>query len=75
LETIILSVSAGSGPEEYSHASSLTVQVLLRFETARAGWPGGQHVNKTETAVRAVHIYDGETMRLIKGKRNDGINS
>jgi len=33
----------------------------IRFETARAGGPGGQHLNKTETAVRAVHTPSGLT--------------
>ena len=28
----------------------------LRFELSRAGGPGGQNVNKRETAVRVVHI-------------------
>lgn len=31
----------------------------VSFKTCRAAGPGGQHVNKTETAVRATHIPSG----------------
>jgi peptide chain release factor len=31
----------------------------IRFEAFRAGGPGGQHQNKTESAVRAVHTPSG----------------
>lgn len=31
----------------------------VRFETFRAGGPGGQHQNKTESAMRATHVPSG----------------
>jgi peptide chain release factor len=31
----------------------------IQYQTLKASGPGGQHVNKTETAVRAVHLPSG----------------
>jgi peptide chain release factor len=39
-------------------AASLALREV-RFEAFRAGGPGGQHQNKTESAVRAVHMPSG----------------
>ncbi len=39
-------------------AASLDLREV-RFEAFRAGGPGGQHQNKTESAVRAVHVPSG----------------
>ena len=40
----------------------------VRFEALRAGGPGGQHQNKTESAVRAVHTPTGLTVVARDGR-------
>ena len=40
----------------------------IRYEFTRSGGPGGQHVNKVSTAVRARHISSGETVFVSQGR-------
>jgi peptide chain release factor len=49
-----------SSPEQ---ASAIRVEDL-RFETCRASGPGGQHVNKTDSAVRATHLLSGTSVKV-----------
>ena len=50
-------------PREGCADSQLDV-AEVRFEVCRAGGAGGQHVNKTESAVRARHLPSGLSVRV-----------
>ncbi len=50
----MLRVFSGSGAKESD----------IRFETLKSSGPGGQHVNKTESAIRATHIASGISVKV-----------
>ncbi|WP_273825762.1 MULTISPECIES: peptide chain release factor H [Pseudomonas] len=43
---------------------ALGLEGEIRFETLRASGPGGQHVNRTESAVRATHLASGISVKV-----------
>ncbi|NDV64382.1 peptide chain release factor H [Bacteroides sp. 224] len=47
-------VNAYKQPEHYGFSEK-----EISYQTLRASGPGGQHVNKTESAVRAIHLPSG----------------
>lgn len=40
----------------------------IRFSALRAGGPGGQHQNKTESAIRALHVPSGKSVVVRDGR-------
>ncbi|KQQ55965.1 peptide chain release factor-like protein [Pseudomonas sp. Leaf127] len=51
------------GAEHFS-APQTDLSTAIRFETTRSGGPGGQHVNTTDSAVRATHVASGITVKV-----------
>lgn len=37
---------------------------MIRYEATRASGPGGQHVNKTDSAIRATHVASGLSVKV-----------
>ncbi len=54
-------LDAGTDADELSDA-------LIKYEFTRSGGPGGQHVNKVSTAVRATHLPSGESVFVSQGR-------
>ena len=46
---------------------------LVKIETFRSSGPGGEHVNKTSTAVRAIYMPTGDTV-VCSDERSQSMN-
>ncbi|KAI5066024.1 hypothetical protein GOP47_0018648, partial [Adiantum capillus-veneris] len=53
------SLSSSSSPPEYLSLSDKELFLQCNMDTFRASGPGGQHRNKTESAVRLTHLPTG----------------
>ena len=51
------------GAERFA-APPASLEGEIRFETLRSSGPGGQHVNTTDSAVRATHLASGISVRV-----------
>lgn len=51
------------GAERFA-APPASLEGEIRFETLRSSGPGGQHVNTTDSAVRATHLASGSSVRV-----------
>lgn len=45
-------------------APAMTLASDIRFEATRSSGPGGQHVNKTASAIRATHVATGISVKV-----------
>lgn len=45
-------------------AAALPKESEIRFEALKSSGPGGQHVNKTESAIRATHLASGISIKV-----------
>lgn len=53
---------------DLSHTTFSTREKDFKYETLRSGGPGGQHVNKVSTAVRATHLPSGISVLASEGR-------
>jgi peptide chain release factor len=48
----------------FTPPSAPTASAEIRYEATRASGPGGQHVNKTDSAIRATHAASGLSVKV-----------